>query len=143
MINYELEGSSLEDELENTITNIEGKILHSEEEIEAGNIKATYVDILTAHETGEPLLDVFDHVDEQLYKYYDALHDKKNPLHKYLLKEKDWLLKEAYDNLFFINHVWVNTIYRGKKLGLAAIYRTIQNLLMGADSQYLKLCLYN
>lgn len=82
MIKYALEGSSLEDGLENTITNIEGKILYSEEdeeEIEAGNIKVTYVDILTAHETGEPLLDVFDHGDEQLYKYYDTLHDKKNP----------------------------------------------------------------
>jgi len=100
-----MEGSSLEDDLENTITNIEGKILHSEEneeEIEVGNIKVTYVDIVTARETGESLFDVFDHVDEQLYKYYEALHDKKNPLHKYLLKEKDWLLEEAYDNFFLL-----------------------------------------
>lgn len=131
MIHYTLERASLEDDLENTVTTIEGEILHDEEETEAGNIKATYIDILTASETGEPLPYVFDHVDEQLHNYHLALRDKKNPLHNYLLKNKDWFIEEAYDNLFFINYVLVNALYRGKKLGLAAIYRTIQKFAHG------------
>ena len=75
---------------------------------------------------GEYLPDVFDHFDQQLYNHHLALSDKKNPLYSYLLKNKDWLIEEAYDNLLLINHVLVNDLYRGKKLGLAAIYRTIQ-----------------
>lgn len=126
----------LEDEIDTYFTRITGKIicgdLNIEQECEVGKIEAFYLDLVGAWSDGYPTEAVFD-LDQETYDHFSRLFD---PVTEEVQKD----VLDSFgpdilgDNWLVLNRLEILPRFRGKKLGLAAMHRTIQ--------QYAKNCAF-
>ena len=109
----------MNDDFENGFTTIEGQ-LHSyaedESRVEIGELTAFYLNVDYWWQRGEEIWDLFDQHDD-LPVYYRALFE-----------EDTFVFDEnvIHSNILIINNLQIKPHFRVHKLGLAALYRTIQ-----------------
>ncbi len=134
MIKFEISDAYLEDELENYITEITGRILDEDEwdenHIERGVIKATHVDLANAYNDKKSIEDIFDDHSAELSDVYGEFFLESGKGYQHLDKCDNgsffWEDSSKHENILFIDEVVIDANFKGKKIGLAAIYRLIQ-----------------
>jgi len=88
-----------------------------------GRVRAWLVQVDRAHEDGEALFDVFDSIDGNLEEYYGPLIDPKTNDLRAQLEEK---YDVVHSDILIIDEIMILEKYRHKKIGLAAMLRTIE-----------------
>lgn len=142
IIQFELSEAYLSDELENYVTKICANIVdmdEAENTYPMGEIQATYVNISSAFDEGECVFDVFDHDSQTLYENYEALFSEQGEIYQFLAKntvEYGW--PYDYRNILFIDLIEIKPEYRGRRLGLAALYRVLQKFMGGCRFAFIK-----
>lgn len=120
--------ATLSDEFENCIIHLTGLIKtfanNDFNEITIGVIEAYYLDIETALDNDYVIFEIFD-AEKDFTSYYHALFDANKMFFK------DEITEEFDVNIIFLNLLILEKLeilpdFRGKKIGLAAIYRTIK-----------------
>lgn len=113
---------------ENYITTITGKLIgydeSSDQECEAGEITALYLDFANAHDGDFPIMDVLYQHQEALDQYQVLFDSATGDV-----KEDIWSIHEPYlsgSNWLILSRLEIRPAFRGQKLGLAAMYRTMQ-----------------
>ena len=113
---------------ENYLTTITGSLIcceeTSEREFEAGQITAFYLDLSGAYDNRYAAMDIFD-LHQEAYDQYEALFDHETgeikdeilATHGPDVPGRNWLI---------LNRLEIRPKFRGRGLGLAAIYRTMQ-----------------
>ncbi|MGJ8640714.1 MAG: hypothetical protein ACSHYA_15090 [Opitutaceae bacterium] len=132
--------ANLSTDCDNFIQRITGRIvatsLNSEEEQEIGEIKLAYIDVVSAEDDGCGLFSLFD-ADSLPSTYCFTLYN---------LDEYGWtdLVYETFgdelfnNNLLIIHRIKLLSKFRGHKIGLLAIRRSIQQFGHGCGLVYLK-----
>ncbi len=130
--------TSVENEVENFLTEIEGRIIcHSENEVApVGTLRAFYADLEGAIDHGEHPYDVLD-VEHATELYYSALYDARSGGFKESVRN---LFGDEvfYINLLILDRLEILPEYRGKSLGLACLYRCVQQYGHGCGLAALK-----
>lgn len=113
---------------ENYITTITGKLIcydeSSDQECEAGEITALYLDFSGVHDSDFPIMDVVDQHQEALEQYHVLFDSATGDV-----KEGIWSIHEPFlsgSNWLILSRLEIRPAFRGQKLGLAAIHRTMQ-----------------
>lgn len=116
-----------EDE-ENYLTTITGKLICYDEandkECEAGQITALYLDVSGAHESDFPITAIID-LHQEAQEQYRVLFDHETGE----MKEEILAIHEPYligSNWLILSRLEIRPAFRGQKLGLATMYRTMQ-----------------
>jgi hypothetical protein len=127
-IQYSISGA-LEDEIENYLTTITGEIFCFNNDMETkrkiGIIKGYYVDIDNAMSEGYGPFDILD-LDGSTEPYYEAVFDDATN------EFKATLGPDIYQsNLLIIDRVEIIPEFRGRKIGLVAMYRMIRQFSHG------------
>ena len=124
---------------ENFLTRIEGKILYEDDDGEsllAGKLGAYYADLQGAIAHREHPYDVLD-LRGETELFYSALYDSKtNEFKESVLKLFEY---EVFNiNLLILDRLEILPEYRGKGLGLACLYRCMQQYQHGCGLVVLK-----
>ena len=114
------------DDVEDCIVNVTG-IIKNDEETKIGALEAYYLDIEMAITQNYDIFELYDAI-INLTDYYAALYDA----------DDHWFFKETVvdefggnvinANLLVIHKIEILPEYRGQKIGLAVIYKTIQQI---------------
>jgi len=126
-VNFSL-SSTLEDDIENYLIAIEGKIFSlddGEAETEIGTIKGFYVDIANGWEDGFEPFDILD-LEGSTAPYYDAIFDYDTKEFK-----ETFGFDMIYSNILIIDRLEIWPSYRNRMIGLMAMYRMIQQFSHG------------
>lgn len=122
---------------ENFLAEIKGRILYQELEsgnadsLLAGKLRAFYVDIEGAIEHDEDLSDIFD-LEYTTEPFYLALFDPKtNEFNKYVRQPFGRDVIDDSVNLLILDRLEILPEYRGEGLGLACLYRCMQQYQHG------------
>ena len=117
------------DDVEDYIVNVTG-IIKNDEETKIGELEAYYLDIEMAITQNYDIFELYDAI-INLTDYYAALYDA----------DDHWFFKETVvdefggnvinANLLVIHRIEILPEYRGQKIGLAVIYKTIQQIGRG------------
>jgi len=84
MIHYQIiNDASLQDDLENFVTEIKGEIKCAKEDVSIGEIKVTYVDMGSAFDLGVPLHDIFNY-SRNLYEVYLETYHVDGKIYQYI-----------------------------------------------------------
>lgn len=119
---------SFEDDFDAYFVKIEGELLcdaddESDAEIVAGRIEAYYIDVIGAESHGFSTFDLFDQLQEA-FDCYRLMYDPSTGelADSFLVEFED----ASQPNVLLLHRLEVLAPYRGAKLGLAAINRTIE-----------------
>jgi hypothetical protein len=124
----------LYDDESNHSTQMQGKILVSsageERNLIIGEMRVFYFDVEGCIDQGYDPFEIFDNINTGILRYFEILYD---PDTGFLKQEIIDLFKgEIFSsNLFVIDRIRIQSAYRGNNIGLAAIYRSIQQFGQG------------
>ena len=129
----------IDDEPENYLISIEGNILCTDDndnEITAGKLKIFYVDIDGAADAGYESTHILD-LEAATEPFYLALFDPKTS--EFRQSVYDLVGEDIFGrNLLILDRLEILPVYRGKKLGLACLYRCMQQYWHGCGLVALK-----
>lgn len=117
------------------LTSIEGNILYGDEDQLAGKLNIFYADLAGAAESGYSPFDILD-IESATAPYFNALFDKETGEFKETIHSAAGNIFQ--ENLLILDRLEILPEFRGKKLGLACIYRIIQQYRHGCGLIALK-----
>lgn len=113
------------------------EVSEDDSDIDIGTVEVFYIDIDSALDAGVSAFELYDLFQETIGCFEELYDIKTQNVKKTIFKALEWC-EPVHSNVLYINSIQIKPKYRGHNIGLAAIYRTIQQVARGCGLVILK-----